>query len=59
MNTPMGLLRRHIPKGSDISDYSTETIQEIEDWTNDYPRRILDGLSASEKLQRNISQVAT
>ena len=54
-----GLIRRHIPKGSDISDYSTETIQGIEDWTNNYPRRILDGLSASEKLQKNISQVAT
>lgn len=53
-----GLLRRHIPKGSDISDYSTEVIQEIEDWTNNYPRRILGGLSASEKLQKNISQTA-
>lgn len=47
-----GILRRHIPKGSDISDYSTEAIQEIEDWTNNYPRRILDGLSAREKLQK-------
>ena len=53
-----GQIRRHIPKGSDISNYSSDAIEEVEDWVNNYPRRILNGLSANEKMQKNISQAA-
>lgn len=48
------LIRRFIPKGSDISKYSDSCIYQITDWMNHYPRRIFDGLSALEycvKLQ--------
>lgn len=34
------LIRRHIPKGTDFDDKTDEEIQRIEDWINDYPRRL-------------------
>jgi len=42
----IGLIRRFIPKGTDISKLSSADIQRIEDWLNDLPRRILNGKSA-------------
>ena len=43
------IVRRFIPKGSDISAFSKNDIQKIEDWMNDLPRKILGDLSALEK----------
>lgn len=37
------LIRRWIPKGTDISQISDEKIKYIEEWINTYPRRILEG----------------
>lgn len=42
------LIRRFIPKGSHISDYSNEYIQQIENWINNYPRKLFSGRSAME-----------
>ena len=36
-----GLIRRFIPKGKRISDYSASYISFIEEWMNTLPRRIL------------------
>lgn len=41
------LIRRHVPKGCSIGDYSDEVIQEIEDWINNYPRKILNYLTSN------------
>ena len=41
-----GIIRWFIPKGSAISSYSNKRIQEIQDWINNMPRRILNGQSA-------------
>ena len=46
-----GIIRRFIPKGSAISKFSKQQIKSIQDWINDYPRRILGGLSASEAYE--------
>ena len=49
------MIRRWIPKGDDIGLYSVEEIKQIEDWINDYPRKIFNGLSSNEyraKLNR-------
>ena len=40
------IIRRFIPKGSHISDYSDVDIQKIEDYINKMPRRILNGRTA-------------
>ena len=42
------MLRRFIPKRTDLSDLSEEKLQVYEDWVNDYPRRLLGYLSAKE-----------
>lgn len=42
------LIRRFIPKGAAMEDYSTEDIAMIEAWINHYPRRILGGISSME-----------
>jgi IS30 family transposase len=41
------MIRRKIPKGVDIGTYSRKRIAQVEAWLNDYPRRILGGLSAN------------
>lgn len=46
------IVRRFIPKGADISTFTRVQIQRIEDWINALPRKILDGLSAEEKVNR-------
>ncbi len=40
------LIRRFIPKGTDIGRISKKTIKWIETWINNYPRRILAYKSA-------------
>lgn len=42
------LVRRHIPKGDDIGLYSPADIRNINEWINNYPRRIFGGLSANQ-----------
>lgn len=36
------MIRRFIPKGADIGQYTKKQIQRIENWLNSYPRKILD-----------------
>ena len=43
-------IRRFLPIGCDFSRYTIAQIQRIEDWINTLPRKLLDGLSAYEKL---------
>lgn len=45
------LIRRFVPKGADISDYSNEEIQYIQDWINNYPRRMFGGMSSKQYKQ--------
>lgn len=43
-----GIIRRFFPKGTDFNKISKAEIQVVEDWMNDYPRRILGGLTANK-----------
>jgi IS30 family transposase len=52
------IVRRFIPKGADISRFSRAQIQKIEDWINSLPRKLLDGLSAEEKVQQYFMEKA-
>ena len=45
------LIRRFIPKGSDIGEFSHERIKLIEHWINNYPRKIFNGKSSNDLLK--------
>ncbi|MDX9801742.1 MAG: IS30 family transposase [Spirochaetia bacterium] len=45
-----GIIRKFIPKGSDIGLEKKSTIRNIQNWMNNYPRRILGGRSPLEAL---------
>ena len=49
-----GHIRRFIPKGCAISDHGSKEILKIQEWLNDYPRKILDGRSANEMLLQEL-----
>ncbi len=46
------LIRRWIPKGADISAYTDQQIRDVQNWCNDYPRKMFGGMSAREMLAR-------
>ena len=48
------IIRRFVPKGSDISKYTRKEIQVIEDWINNYPRKILDFETPKERFIREV-----
>lgn len=49
------MVRRKIPKGSNFDNKTDEEIEEIENWINNYPRRILGYHSSKELFEREIS----
>lgn len=44
------LIRRFIPKGEVIENYSDEYIAYIEHWINNYPRKLFSGKSSQQKM---------
>ena len=48
------LVRRKIPKGSNFDNKTNEEIQSIEDWINDYPRKIFNYHTSRELFEREI-----
>lgn len=46
------MIRRFVPKGTDIAEFSNEDIQEIEDWMNNYPRKILGYKTANQMAKK-------
>ncbi len=51
-------IRRLIPKGTDISKFTREEIQKVEDWVNDYPRQVLSFASSRELFNLQLQAVA-
>ena len=45
-----GIIRRFIPKGSDIGLEKKSYVRKIQDWMNTYPRKILGGKTPLEAL---------
>lgn len=43
------ILRRFVPKGTDIGKLTVKDVQKIEDWVNNYPRKILEYKTANER----------
>jgi IS30 family transposase len=50
------MIRRFIPKGTDIHQVSQKEITKIEDWMNNYPRRKL-GYKSANQLAKEYSQI--
>ena len=47
-------IRRFIPKGTPISQYSTQYIKETQDYINNYPRKILGGTSSAKAFRKEL-----
>ena len=52
-----GLIRRFIPKGKRISDYSSDDIAFIEEWMNTLPRRILNYKTPEELFEIHLDEI--
>lgn len=50
-------IRRFIPKGTDISEYSTDYIYKVQRFINRYPREILGGKSSEELFNIHINNI--
>jgi IS30 family transposase len=51
------MLRRFIPKGTDLSVLTPKRLKSYEDWVNNYPRAILGGMSANMAWAKEFSVV--
>ncbi len=51
-------IRRLIPKGSDISKYTVQDIQKVEDWVNNYPREIFNYATSAELFEQHLQAIA-
>ncbi len=50
-------IRRLIPKGTDLTTISEETIQAVEDWVNHYPREIFGYATSVEKFEEQLRAI--
>ena len=51
------MLRRKIKKGSNFDSMSSDKINKISKWINEYPRRILNWDSAEERFKKELSHI--
>mgnify|MGYP001589723437 CR=1 FL=1 len=54
-----GRIRRFIPKGADLNNYSNKQIQKIEDWLNHTPRKCLHYRTPYEIMLKNNRFIST
>jgi IS30 family transposase len=51
------MVRRKVPKGTNFDGKTDEEIQQIENWINGYPRRILGYRTAGELFKEEIHKL--
>lgn len=51
------LVRRFLPKGTDLGKRSQRDISKIENWINNYPRKIFGGETANDRFERELAAV--
>ena len=54
-----GLLRRFLPKGNPINEYSIDDIAFVEDWCNTLPRKILNYRTPEEAFEEQLDLIYT
>ena len=52
------LVRRHIPKGTDFDDKTQREVEKIEEWINNYPRRIFDYRTSEQLFEEELRKAA-
>ena len=52
-----GFIRRFVPKGTAISHFSPQRIQEVQDFINSYPRRLFDGENSQKRFQNELQKL--
>ena len=45
------MIRRKFPKGTSFADVTRKQVQNVEDWMNNYPRKVLGYLTAEMAYQ--------
>ena len=51
-------IRRLIPKGTNLAQFTEREIQSVEEWVNNYPREIFDFETSNERFAREIAKIA-
>ena len=51
-------IRRLIPKGSDIREYTDEDIKNVEDWVNNYPRQMFNFATSNELFLQQLNKLS-
>jgi len=52
-----GFIRRFIPKGTAISSYNSDYIAAVQDFINNYPRKLFDGESSLKRFERELKKL--
>jgi IS30 family transposase len=50
------IIRRFIPKGTDIGKVTVETIRKIQNWMNNYPRGIFNYQTANDMIMQKVTK---
>lgn len=51
-------IRRLVPKGRDLSKYTTSQVKDIENWVNNYPRKVLGFATSQELFDKQLLAIA-
>ena len=51
-------IRRLVPKGSNLAKYTIEDVQDIENWVNNYPRKVLGFATSQELFDKYLLEIA-
>ena len=51
-------IRRLVPKGTNLSKYSKADVQDIQNWVNNYPRKVLGFATSQELFDKQMLEIA-
>lgn len=51
------LVRRHAPKGTDLDQYGSDDVLYIQDWVNDYPRKMFNWRTSRELFMEQLRSI--
>lgn len=50
-------IRRHYPKGTHIDDLTSSQVRKLQDWINDYPRRMFNGKTSDMMFREELGKM--